>query len=322
MIEMFGSCIASMDTYFWQAVLMTLLAGLATGIGGLITVRRKHIGSTYLALALGFSAGVMIYVSFVELFAEALDTLREARGDRLGSWLTVISFFAGIALIALIDKFVPDAENPHELRYLESVSGEEQTVDKTSNPATGGLPLTQASIDAAPTGEATRISSASRAEAGLDAQTRQAILRMGLFSALAIAIHKFPEGFATFMSALQDPRLGLSITLAIAIHNIPEGIGVAVPVYYATHNRKKALGYAFLSGMAEPVGAIVGYLLLRPFITEETLGYVFAGVAGIMVYISLDELLPSAEKYGKHHVAIWGMIAGMAVMALSLLLFA
>ena len=144
---------------------------------------------------------------------------------------------------------------------------------------------------------------------------------MGLFSALAIAIHNFPEGLATFMGALTDPTLGISIAVAIAIHNIPEGIAVSVPIYYATKNRKKAFWLSFSSGLAEPVGALLGYFILRHVFNDSMFGVIFAGVAGIMVYISLDELLPTAEEYGEHHIAIGGLIAGMAVMAISLLLF-
>jgi ZIP family zinc transporter len=144
---------------------------------------------------------------------------------------------------------------------------------------------------------------------------------MGLFTALAIAIHNFPEGLATFTSALKDPYMGLSIAVAIAIHNIPEGIAVSVPVFYATKNRNKAFLYSFLSGLAEPLGALIGYLILLQFFSELVFGIVFAMVAGIMVFISLDELLPTAEKYGEHHLAMYGVISGMIVMALSLLLF-
>ena len=144
---------------------------------------------------------------------------------------------------------------------------------------------------------------------------------MGMFSALAIAIHNFPEGLATFIAALSDVRLGISIAVAIAIHNIPEGIAVSVPIYYATGSKKKAFGFSFLSGLAEPIGALIGYFLLRQFIGDTMFGIVFAMVAGIMVYISLDELLPTAEKYGEHHIAIYGLIAGMIVMATSLIFF-
>jgi ZIP family zinc transporter len=143
-----------------------------------------------------------------------------------------------------------------------------------------------------------------------------------MFSALAIAIHNFPEGLATFTSALRDPALGLSIAIAIAIHNVPEGIAVSVPIYYATGSKKRAFWYSFLSGLSEPVGALVGYLLLSTVFNDLIFGILFASVAGIMVFISLDELLPTAEKYGEHHIAIYGVIAGMVIMALSLLLFA
>jgi len=144
---------------------------------------------------------------------------------------------------------------------------------------------------------------------------------MGFFSALAIGIHNFPEGLATFAAALKDPTLGVGIAIAIAIHNIPEGIAVSAPIYYATGSRKKAFVWSFVSGLAEPVGALVGYLLLYNLFTDITFGILFGAVGGIMVYISLDELLPSAEEYGHHHVAIYGLLGGMAVMALSLLLF-
>ena len=265
----------------WENVLfafgLTVLAGLATGVGSALAFFAKKFDRRFLAASLGFSAGVMIYVSLVEMFAQAKDRLVSAHGERAGSWFTALAFFAGFVLIGLIDKLVPSFENPHELREV--------------------------------------------ADAPAGAPEQKSLLRMGLFSALAIAIHNFPEGLATFMGGLQDPMLGVSIAVAIAIHNIPEGIAVSVPIYYATGSRKKAFGLSFLSGLSEPVGALIGYFLLRAFIGETMFGIVFAVVAGIMVYISLDELLPAAEKYGEHHLAIYGLSAGMAVMAVSLLLF-
>ncbi len=152
-------------------------------------------------------------------------------------------------------------------------------------------------------------------------RNQKKLMRMGLLSALAIGIHNFPEGIATFAAALQDPTLGLTIAVAIAIHNIPEGIAVAVPVFYATGSRKKAFAYSFLSGVAEPIGAVLGYLVLIRFFGDVLFGVLFAAVAGIMVFISLDELLPSAQEYGEHHLSIYGLIAGMVLMAVSLLLF-
>lgn len=256
---------------------LTIFAGLATGVGSLMALMSKKFSPKFLAGSLGFSAGVMIYVSFVEIFIKARTALGAYYGPKQGYIITTISFFAGVALIAIIDKLVPSYENPHEISHLSE--GSEDLKEKK-------------------------------------------LLRMGMFSALAIAIHNFPEGLATFMAGLTDPTLGISIAVAIAIHNIPEGIAVSAPIYYATKSKKKAFWYSFLSGFAEPVGAIIGYFLLRNIFNEATFGIIFASVAGIMVYISLDELLPTAEEYGEHHIAIGGLIAGMAVMSVSLLMFA
>lgn len=257
---------------------LTLFAGLCTGIGSCLAFFTKKTNTKFLSVSLGFSAGVMIYVSMIEIFFKAQNSLIAELGLKRGSWITVIAFFGGMILIALIDKFVPSGENPHEIYKVEEIN-------KTSTPSNTKL------------------------------------LRMGMFTALAVAIHNFPEGLATFISALHDPSIAIPIAVAIAIHNIPEGIAVSVPVYYATGDRKKAFFYSFLSGLAEPVGAIVGYLILMPFINDLVFGILFAAVAGIMVFISLDELLPSAEEYGEHHLSIYGLVSGMAVMAVSLLLF-
>ncbi len=258
---------------------LTVFAGLSTGIGSLMAFMTKKFNSRFLSGTLGFSAGVMIYVSLIEIFGKAKHSLVLALGDKMGYWVTAIAFFAGIAVIALIDKLVPSVENPHEIKNIniDSYSG------KTDN---------------------------------------QRLLRMGMFSAIAIAIHNFPEGLATFMAALNNPTLGVSIAVAIAIHNIPEGLAVSVPIYFSTKSRTKAFWLSFLSGLAEPIGAIVGFFILKAFISDMTFGVVFAAVAGIMVYISLDELLPTAEEHGEHHIAIGGLVAGMAVMAISLLLVA
>jgi ZIP family zinc transporter len=258
---------------------LTLFAGLSTGVGSLMSFLSKGFSPKFLAGALGFSAGVMIYVSLVEIFIKAKDSLVLSFGNRTGYWFTVIAFFCGIAVIAIIDRLIPSYENPHELRNLANVN----SPGKNNN---------------------------------------NKLMRMGVFSAIAIAIHNFPEGLATFLSALTDPTLGISIAVAVAIHNIPEGVAVSVPVYYATKSRRKAFWLSFLSGLAEPVGAIIGFFILEKIFNDATFGLIFAGVAGIMVYISLDELLPTAEEYGEHHIAIGGLIAGMFVMAVSLLLFA
>lgn len=257
---------------------ITLFAGLSTGIGSALAFFTKKTNTRFLSISLGFSAGVMIYVSLIEIFVKAKDSLTAELGIKLGSWVTVLAFFGGMLLIAIIDKLIPSAENPHEIHKVEDI--------------------TDSNI-----------------------KSNSKLLRMGLFTALAVGIHNFPEGLATFISALQEPSIAIPIAVAIAIHNIPEGIAVSVPVYYATGSRKKAFLYSFLSGLSEPVGAIVGYLILMPIMNDTIFGIIFAGVAGIMVYISLDELLPSAREYGEHHLSIYGLVAGMAVMAVSLLLF-
>ncbi len=260
------------------ALLLTLFAGLSTGVGSLIGLLSKKFNPKVLTITLGFSAGVMIYVSTIEIFVKARQALSSTMGEKNGYIWTVVAFFVGIFLIAIIDKLIPSYENPHEMNNAKKI------------------------------------------EACSD-DDKAKLLRMGLFSALAIGIHNFPEGLATFMSALSNPTLGISIAVAIAIHNIPEGLAVSAPIFYATKSRRKAFFYSFLSGFAEPVGAVLGYFLLRAVFTNTTFGFVFAAVAGIMVYISLDELLPTAEEYGEHHLAIGGLIGGMIIMATSLILF-
>ncbi|SEO17554.1 zinc transporter, ZIP family [Amphibacillus marinus] len=267
-----------MDQNVLLAFGLTLFAGLATGIGSLLAFFTSTTNTKFLSFSLGFSAGVMIYVSMVEIFAKAQDALTNELGQVKGNWMTVVGFFGGMLLIAIIDRFIPKQGNPHEVKKVE---------DMDKNPA----------------------------------QVKDAnLLKMGSFTALAIAIHNFPEGIATFAATLQDPQLGIPIAIAIAIHNIPEGIAISVPIYYSTGSKKKAFKLSFLSGLAEPAGAIIAYFLLMNFLTDTVFGVIFAGVAGIMIFISLDELLPAAKRYDETHIPIYGLIAGMVVMALSILL--
>jgi ZIP family zinc transporter len=260
---------------------LTLLAGLSTGIGSAMAFFARRTSTRFLSISLGFSAGVMIFVSFAEILVKAQASLAEVYGPRGAGWAAMAGFFGGILLIAVIDRLVPSYENPHEARSIEQMGCREAAAPGADDPR---------------------------------------LMRMGVLAALAIGIHNFPEGMATFTAALEDPVMGISIALAIAIHNIPEGIAVSVPIFYATGSRKKAFWISFLSGLSEPVGALVGLLLLWAFFSESLFGFLFAGVAGIMVFISLDELFPAAREYGRGHLAIYGLVAGMAVMALSLLL--
>ncbi len=269
----------------WNNILfafgLTLFAGLATGIGSAMAFFAKRTNTRFLSISLGFSAGVMIYVSFVEIFFKAKDSLITAMGEVAGTWATVGAFFGGIIFIAIIDKMIPKMENPHEMHLVEDMTESHRKKEIKNHK----------------------------------------LMRMGLFTALAIGIHNFPEGLATFTAAIQDPNLGIAIAVAIAIHNIPEGIAVSVPIYYATGSKRKAFRLSFLSGLSEPIGALLGYFILLPFMSPLVFGIVFASVAGIMVFISLDELLPAAREFGEHHLSIYGLIGGMAVMAFSLLMF-
>jgi ZIP family zinc transporter len=249
------------------ALTLTVLAGLSTGIGSAVAyfIRRPRIG--YLSFSLGLSAGVMIYISFVELLPDAAKTI--------GQLWAVIIFFVGMVFMGLIDMLVPEVENPHHYEAL--------------------------------------------GEPGATAPDHR-LMRTGIFTALAIGIHNLPEGLATFASTLSDVKLGVFIAFAIAIHNIPEGMAVSMPIFYATGNKNKAFFYSFLSGLSEPVGALIGFLILMPFLNQSVLAGVMVFIAGIMIYLSLDELLPMAHRYGRSHLVIIGVMSGMFIMAVSLLL--
>lgn len=269
------------------AFLVTLGAGLATGIGSLLAFTRKEPSKKFLAFTLGLSAGVMIYVSLVEIFQKAVGSLTDALGSYEQGYLwATIGFFIGFVIIAIIDRIF-DHFHPHHHDMETGAHHDDPNFD----------PIAHA-----------------------EDRERKGLMRMGLFTALAIAIHNFPEGLATFIATLEEPALGIAFAMAIAIHNVPEGIAVSIPIYKATGSKMKAFWYSFASGLAEPVGALIGYFLLMQFINEYLFGVVFAGVAGIMVYISLDELLPTA-KNNDHHLPIIGVFVGMMIMASSLVLF-
>ncbi len=294
----------------WVAFGLTVFAGMATGVGSVIAFTAKRTNYRFLSISTGFSAGVMLYVSFVEIFYKGVDSLAAAYGETAGHWINAASFFGGMFLIGAIDNLIPSGKNPHEIH-------EEEETAPLHDPS-AALPDFDNTVLAG-----------KKPPFGRHDHSRhdKKLLRMGLFTALAIAIHNFPEGLATFLAALQDPNLGIAIAVAVALHNIPEGISVSVPIFYATGNRKKAFVYSLLSGLSEPIGAMVAFLGLRFFmggesgaIPPQVMGVLFAGVAGIMVYISLDELLPTSRAYGKGHDSLYGLMGGMMVMALSLLL--
>ncbi len=253
-----------MDGNVIYALALTLIAGGATGLGAAMVLLMKRSGTGILAAALGFSAGVMIYISMIEIFSKGKDYLVNEMGEKSGAAAVVIAFFAGIAIIVAVDWLIPT----------------DKLGEKEGN-----------------------------------------LNHMGLMTAAAIAIHNFPEGMVTFSAALKSPGLGAAICMAIAIHNVPEGIATAVPIYYAGGSKKRAILISCLSGATEPLGAIIGYLLLRSVLNDTVFGIIFGMIAGIMVFISLDELLPMSRAYDSGRVSISGAVAGMLVMAISLLLF-
>ncbi len=259
------------------AILMTLLAGASTGLGALAAFFRKTKRTIDLSIALGFSAGVMVYISFMELLPSAL----KGSPGKEGEFWVLVWFFGGFALAFVIDQLVPEDVNPHELKSQTQVAEFQKDIS-------GG--------------------------------TKPSLRRTGFFTALVLAVHNFPEGFAVFFTSIQETESSLAIVLAVAIHNIPEGIAVAFPIYYATGSRRAALFAAFASGMAEPLGAMAGYFILIPIFGDFSLGSVYALVSGIMIYISFDELLPSARVYGNAHTTIFGILGGMVVTAAGLLL--
>ncbi|HPW90014.1 MAG TPA: zinc transporter ZupT [Paludibacteraceae bacterium] len=282
---------------------LTLIAGLSTGIGSLIAFCAKKTNQTFLTVSLGFSAGVMLFVSFVDIFPAAEEAFAKTLGDNalLG---TMLAFFGGMFLIAIIDLLIPEQDNPHEAVSVEDMNK---------------LPLWK------------KMTHRKHVHCHHDSHHREhchhhhaddskKLRRVGILVAFSIAIHNFPEGLATFAVGLQGVKVALPIVIAIALHNIPEGIAVAVPIYQATGKKRKAFWLSLLSGLSEPLGALIGYFILLPFWSPTVEGALMALTAGIMVYISLDELLPTAERYGKHHYAIIGVVAGMMFMAFSILM--
>ncbi|MBN2380447.1 zinc transporter ZupT [candidate division WOR-3 bacterium] len=251
-----------MDKNLLVALSLSAIAGLSTTIGSVIGIFVRKPGPRFLTFTLGFSAGVMILVSFVELLATGI--------EEIGFFWGLAAFFGGMGLMFLIDVLIP-----HSYK-------------------------------------------AEQHQPGSSKQDKSKLQRAGLLVALGIGIHNLPEGLAAFAGALENINLGIAIAVAIAIHNIPEGLAVSAPIYAATGSRKKAFWFSFLSGVAEPVGAGIAALFLMPFLSSVLIGTVLAAVGGIMVFISIDELVPAAKAYGYDHLAIIGVIIGMVIMALSL----
>ncbi|MEE8575000.1 MAG: zinc transporter ZupT [Thermodesulfobacteriota bacterium] len=256
-------------TTIWIALGLTLLAGLATTVGSFIGIIYREPGPRYMAFTLGFSAGVMVFVSFMELLKQAVDSIGFLEAN--------VAFFVGVLVMFVIDLVMP------HLYILEDQHGVGHTKDSKES-------------------------------------KESKLKRTSVLVAIGIGIHNFPEGMATLAGTLKDIDVGIAMAIAIAIHNIPEGIAVAIPVYAATKSVGKAFKWSFISGLSEPVGALIAVLILMPFLNDTVIGWLLAVVAGFMVFISFDELLPVAHSYGREHIAILGVTSGMLVMSVSLVL--
>lgn len=256
----------------WVAFGVTLLAGLATVLGGILVVFFKQPSYRFLSFGLAFSAGAMIYVSLTEILNKSIHSFSLAFDDKMGYAFGTLSLLLGVILVLILDLCIP---NPHETIENQSVQGINQ----------------------------------------------QQLLRTGLLTLFAITAHNLPEGLATFFATLESPALGAPLAVAIGIHNIPEGIAIALPVYMATQKKSAALIASLVSGLAEPLGAMLGYFLLAPYLSFSVYGTVFGIIGGVMVYLAIDELLPTAKKYAQGHETVYGLVTGMACLALSLVMF-
>lgn len=256
------------------AFIVTLIAGLATAIGGILATHPRMKERAFIAVSLAFAAGAMVFVSLVQVIPTGVALLEEVTDTKNAMWAVYAAFFVGILLVLIIDRILPKSLNPNEIQGVE---------------------------------KSTKIN--------------KRLLRSGLLVACVLALHNFPEGMSTFVASYQDLSLGIILAVAIAVHNIPEGIAVAAPIYVATGSRGKAFKWALISGLTEPLGALLAIGLIALAFPTDIFGVLFGLVAGMMVFISLDELLPAARRYQtKPHQSIYGMFGGMLVVAVSVLL--
>ncbi|MGL4491095.1 MAG: zinc transporter ZupT [Rhizobiaceae bacterium] len=253
------------------AFAVCVFASLSTVVGAAFLLRADKADPRALAFGLAFAGGAMVYISLGEIFQKSYTAFLEVYADKQAYTYATYAFFAGVFLLAIVDRLIP---NPHNASGTEA---------KKADP--------------------------------------DYVKRVGVMAAIAITVHNLPEGLATFFATLDDPVVGMPLAFAIAVHNIPEGVSIAIPIYYATGSKSKALAATIISALAEPLGAILGYLVLAPFLSPTVFAVVFGMIAGAMVFLALDELLPAAKRYAKGHETVYGMVSGMAVLAASLVLF-
>ncbi|EQC34249.1 hypothetical protein SDRG_08451 [Saprolegnia diclina VS20] len=297
------------------AFALTWAAAFATCLGGLIIFSAsmvKMASAKNLSIALALAGGVMIFISLVEIFKKAVEQFMAGNANAAGecdptcegnAWVyTNIAFAIGAGIIYLLDALVhrlsPDLKDEIDVADLSRL---EQVVD-------GHVPLS------------TPLDCEKDTLAGKE---KAAMNRTGILTAIALAIHNLPEGIATYTAAVHDLKVGATLAIGIALHNIPEGIAVATPVYFATGNRWKAFLWACGSSLAEPLGAILAFFILGDGLNPSLEGAMFGLVAGMMVTLSIKELIPSAVKfYPDGHAVSVAILGGMGLMSLSLILFA
>lgn len=258
---------------------LTTIVGLSMGLGSLLSFIVDETNKRFLALSLSFSAGIMIYVSFMAILPEGIELIESATGGHNGELIALAGFFGGMLIVAIMEKFVH--------KFGGHIHGHDHGDHED-----------------------------------LHEHDDEHLSKLGLMSAVAIAIHNLPEGLAIFTAGLKDISMAIPIAAAVILHNIPLSIAISVPIYHSTGSKRKAFTYSLVVGLCQPLGAIIGYAFLSRFFNDFVFGVLFSIVAGIMIFVSLDELLPSSQKYEEdHHISVYGAIAGMIVMALSLVFF-
>ena len=271
-----------MDSNVFYSFILTLFVGLTMGFGSLFSFLIKDENKKFLSFSLSFSAGIMIYISFMEILPEGMHLIEETVNGNKGKMIALAAFFGGMIFTALLEKLVHSMAGDH---HHDLDSDEMNHTHKH------------------------------------DELDKSHMEKLGIMTAISIGIHNLPEGLAIFATGLKDITIAIPLAIAVILHNIPLSIAISVPIYYATKSRKKAFLYASLVGLCQPLGAIIGYFLFSSFFSDMLFGILFSIISGIMVFVSLDELLPTSQQYEDHHFSVYGTILGMMVMAISLILF-
>ena len=313
------------------ALTLTTLAGLSTGLGGLVVFLVRRPRQRTMAFSLGFAGGVMITVSLSDMLPHAVGTYTETMGRFPAALAAVSLCAAGMMIALLLERCVPDEA---ELAARHAGSARDGKSGRGSAGGTGSMREGRRGAGhaggAAGTGSTWKggrgaghaggISGTGNLQESGHGAGSAGALRSALVTTAAIVLHNLPEGILTLFTSYASPALGITLTLAIALHNIPEGVAISVPVYYATGSRVRAVLYALFSGLAEPAGALLAFCLLRGFFSPLFLNGLIATVAGIMIYVSISELIPEGFSYGRRGHAVAGLAVGVLTMSIGICL--